>query len=170
MFDYSRYLEIHRDLAVAHPQLQHIEGQRTAWLGDDSEEDKQGSRNQAPYIMMMLQVTGSIRGDEDMQTDVWKGGFEIVGRLAQGGAKDFRAAEEVAQAAFKIGREIIDRLNAMSTGEACDDTHCACVIGAFDLASVRWEKIEYKGTHTGWRFTYNLGDGEVNEYDASIWE
>lgn len=169
MFDYKRYLTFHKSLAEQHPKLQHIEGKHIAWLGDDDAEDAQGERNQNEFLMMMVQATGSISGDDDSQMDKWRGGFELVGRKQKSGAVDFRSDEDVANEAWKIGRQIIDRINAISNGEACDDDDCMCVIGAFNLSSVRWEKINYKATHLGFRFTYDLGDGTINEYDDSIW-
>lgn len=169
MFDYKRYLNFHKNLAERQPDLQHIDGKRIAWLGDDDAEDAQGERNQHSYMMMMVQASGEISGDDDSQMNKWRGGFELVGKKKKAGAVDFRADEEVANEAWRIGRNIIDKINAISNGDDCEEEDCRCVIGAFNLSTVRWQKINYKATHIGFRFTYEVGEGTIHVEDDISW-
>lgn len=169
MFDFNRYVSIHKELAEQHPELKHDPSIRYTFFGDDAEEDKQGLRIGSDIKMCLLQPTGGILGDYDSSRDVWRGGFEMLVKMRGAGTTNFREREEDANRAFRVGRQIIDRLAAMSFGDACDDEDCLCVLGAFDLATVKWRKVQDK-EWIGWEFAYQLGDGQVNDSDNTIWE
>jgi len=171
MFSYLRYLAIHKEMAQKHKMLNHVDGSRMAFYGDNAEEDKQGVRTKGPFVMAMLPVQGKLEGSDDMVRNVMTGGFELSGKIEPESKIDYRKREEMYDKAMEIAVNCVMRLHAMSMGDLCTDDgeDCGCVLNAFDINSVEYNKIELDGGYYGWRVTYKMGDGETMEHDATAW-
>jgi hypothetical protein len=170
MYNEDQYLELHRNMAIEHPQLQHVDGVNVAWIGADEGEDKLYTKTLSPWVMRMLLPQGKFVGDGDFLQDRMTVGFSISGKVKGSAQVDYREAERVRSQAMLIGKQIVLRLLAYANADLEDEhTECACCLAGMDGSSITYTPVQEADNYTGYLFRYTIGSGEILEYNPNDW-
>lgn len=158
-FDELKYLEFHRDLAVRHKVLQHSEAKKS-FFGDDSDEftSTQDSAKR-DFVMNMLTPRSRMEGSSAAANEIVIGGFELMGKVSEKHATNYREREKISAQAKQYGLQIISAIAYAVFEKECPD------LAHFDINMLNISKVYYTEHWVGYSFTYPLGNGEMVEFD-----